>query len=783
MVGLPALRRGIEQFNRPLRRLPDWQRRYVIALSALTCVIAIALVLVHTVGIKNTLVYNLLGDLLVLGCAWLGYGPGVLVCTVTAFLVPHILLPGRPNHVDPGRFAILVLICLLISWTSASKRRREASLRRLAEDLEIRVQERTLELQRNEEKASRLAAIVESSDDAIIGKTLEGIITSWNRGAERLYGYRAEEVIGQSIAILAPPESEDEIGAMLRRVRDGETVQRLETTRVRKDRERLIVSLTISPIRDSQGSVVGASAIARDMTAARRARQALEESERRYRLLFDNNPQPMWVYGQETLSFLAVNNTAVSSYGFSREEFLGMTLKDIRPEEDVPKLLDATAIPPVAFHRGGTWRHRKKDGKIITVEIAEHPLVFGGRPACLAMATDITERLRLEEQLRQVQRLESVGRLAGGVAHDFNNLLTVINGYAEMLLSEAGPDSSASEPLSQIRKAGDRAAELTRQLLAFSRRQVLQMSVLNLNAVVTETRSLLCRLIGEDIRLTTDLAPNLGLIQGDSGQLQQVIMNLAVNARDAMPDGGTLIIETTNVRLDEEYLAEHRELKAGEYVMLAISDTGIGMDAETRARIFEPFFTTKELGKGTGLGLATVYGVVKQSGGWIWVYSEPGRGTTFKIYLPRTDKPESLGGTRPKTEVRGSETILVVEDYAEVRALALSGLAGLGYAVHGASSGKEALAFCREFAGPIHLVVTDVVMTDMNGREVANQISQVRPDARILFMSGYTAEVIAHHGVLDAGMEYLQKPFTPECLAQKVREVLGSGTGTSHGMG
>jgi PAS domain S-box-containing protein len=483
------------------------------------------------------------------------------------------------------------------------------------------------------------------------------------------------------------------------------------------------------------------------------------------------------------LSFLAVNNTAVLSYGFSREEFLGMTLKDIRPEEDVPKLLDATQIPLVAFHRAGMWRHRKKDGKIINVEIAEHPLIFGGRQACLAMATDITERLRLEEQLRQVQRLESVGRLAGGVAHDFNNLLTVINGYAEMLFSEAGPDSSEREPLGQIRKAGDRAAELTRQLLAFSRRQVLQLSVLNLNAVVTETRSLLRRLIREDVRLTTELAPNLGLIQGDAGQLQQVIMNLAVNARDAMPDGGSLIIETTNVTLDEEHLAEHRELKAGEYVMLAISDTGIGMDEETRARIFEPFFTTKEMGKGTGLGLATVYGVVKQSGGWIWVYSEPGRGTTFKIYLPRTDKPESLAGKRAKTELRGSETILVVEDYAEVRALALSGLAGFGYSVHGASSGKEALAFCREFAGPIHLVVTDVVMTDMNGREVANQISQVRPDARILFMSGYTADVIAHHGVLDAGVEYLQKPFTPECLAEKVREVLGSRTDTSHGAG
>ena len=275
---------------------------------------------------------------------------------------------------------------------------------------------------------------------------------------------------GGRFAILAPPGSEDEFGAVLGRVREGETVQQFETTRVRKDGTRLIVSLTVSPIRDSHGSIAGASAIARDMTAPRRAQQALEDSERRYRLLFDNNPQPMWVYDQETLAFLAVNNTAVLGYGFSREEFLGMTLKEIRPEEDVSKLLDATAIPTVAFHREGPWRHRKKDGKIVTVEIAEHPLVFGGRPACLVMATDITERLRLEEQLRQVQRLESVGRLTGGVAHDFNNLLTVINGYAEMLLSEAGPDSPVSE-LNEIRKAGDRAAELTRQLLAFSRRQ------------------------------------------------------------------------------------------------------------------------------------------------------------------------------------------------------------------------------------------------------------------------------------------------------------------------
>jgi hypothetical protein len=540
-----------------------------------------------------------------------------------------------------------------------------------------------------------------------------------------------------------------------------------------KDGSRVVVSLTASPVKDAQGLILGSSTIARDMTAQRKAHEALEDSEHRYRLLFENNPQPMWVYDQQTLAFLTVNDTAIRSYGFTREEFLGMTLRDIRPEEDIPKLLDATTVPSTEFRREGPWRHRKKDGQIITVEITQHAFLFGERSACLVMATDITDRLRLEEQFQQAQRLESVGRLAGGVAHDFNNLLTVINGYAEMLLNEAPATGQTVEELREIRTAGERAAGLTQQLLAFSRRQAVQLSVININTVVSDTEKLLQRLIGEDIEFIARLSPDLGLIQADPGQIQQIVMNLAINSRDAMPNGGTILIETSNVTLDESYRAQHEGVRPGPHVMLAVTDTGSGMSSEVRARIFEPFFTTKALGKGTGLGLATVYGMVKQCGGWIWVYSEADRGTTFKIYLPRTDKPLSLAKPALAVELHGDETILVVEDEAEVRKLALAGLASFGYSVHGASCGREALAFCREFGGTIDLVVTDVVMTDMNGREVARRIAEMRPSARILFMSGYTANVIAHHGVLDADVQCLQKPFTPESMARKVRDVLG----------
>jgi two-component system cell cycle sensor histidine kinase/response regulator CckA len=775
MLATPKLNL-VRQVDAQLRRLPDWLRRYVIVLTALVAVSGLAALLLHTFGDKTRIIISLLGDLVFLGAAWVGYGPGVLVLALIIFVVPRILVPGQPAHVDLGQFALLNVMSLLVSRISSSKRKAEASLRRWGDELESRVEERTLELHRNERRLAWLAAMVESSDDAIIGKTLDGTITSWNRGAEALYGYRPDEIVGRSIGMLMPPECADDLARILQRIRSGDAVQHSETVRLHRDGSRIVVSISISPVRDSQGVIQGASAIARDMTAPRRAQQALEDSEHRYRLLFENNPQPMWVYDRETLAVLTVNDTAVQSYGYPRDEFLGMSVNDLRPKGDVPLLSETSG-----FIQSGPCRHRTKDGQIIDVEIAEHPIVFGERPACLAQATDVTERTRLEEQLRQAQRLESVGRLAGGVAHDFNNLLTVINGYAEMLLNGASAGESARQALGQILQAGERAAGLTGQLLAFSRRQVLQPVVLNVNTVVRDIETLLRRLIGEDIGLVISLAADLGLVRADAGQIQQIIMNLAVNSRDAMPNGGNLHIETSNVTLDEDYRSEHHGVRGGPHVMLAVSDTGLGMSPEIRARIFEPFFTTKEIGKGTGLGLATVYGMVKQSGGWIWVYSEPGRGSTFKIYLPRTEELLSPKTPSIKTDARGSETILVVEDEVEVRTLAVAGLESFGYLVYGAGTGKEALDLCRELADEIDVVVTDVVMPDMNGREVARQIARIHPGARILFMSGYTAEVISHRGELDADVDYFPKPFTPESLARKIREVLAHKRDTRNG--
>jgi len=748
-----------------LQWLPQRLRPYVIAVGALVGACAVAALLLRTIGPRATIVVSLLGDLVFLGSAWLGYGPGLVVCFLLLFVAPRVLVPGKPHPVDLGQFALLVIISLLVSRLSQTTRRSEVQLRRQEQDLRAKILEDTVEIQ-------RLADIVESSDDAIIGISTEGAITSWNGGAEKLSGYTARETIGHPFAAVVAVDSEGDAASVPLPIGTQEPIRNLEVKWVRKDGRRVPVSLTVSPILGSGGTIQGGSIFARDITAARRAQQALEESERRYRLLFDNNPQPMWVYDQATLEFLTVNETAVRSYGYAREEFLRMTLKDIRPEEDIPKLLESTATPPTGLNKEGPWRHRKKNGQIISVEITEHPLQYGEHAACLVMATDITERLRLEEQFRQSQRLESVGRLAGGVAHDFNNLLTVINGYSDMLLKDLAPGDPGLDAIGEIREAGERAAGLTQQLLAFSRRQVMQLAVLDLNAVVATTKSFLRRLIGEDVELVTKLSPELGSIQADAVQIQQIIMNLAVNSRDAMPHGGTLLIETANAVLDESYRAEYPGIRPGPYVMLAITDTGVGMSQEVQARIFEPFFTTKELGKGTGLGLATVYGMVKQGGGWIWVYSEPARGTTFKIYFPRTDQTPSAVAPVIETDLHGTETILVVEDQTEVRVLTVTGLSRFGYTVHGFATGREALAFCDAFHGDIHLVITDVVMPDMNGREVAAQIARIRPAARVLFMSGYTTNVIVHHGALDADVEYLQKPFTPASLARRVREVL-----------
>jgi two-component system, cell cycle sensor histidine kinase and response regulator CckA len=638
-----------------------------------------------------------------------------------------------------------------------------------------------LDRSRSQEQLHRakLATTLHSIGDGVIATDKTGGISFENPVAESLTGWPVDEAIGRPLETVFPIISEstrERVADPVAKVLQTGGVVGLanHTLLISRDGKEIPIDDSGSPIRDESGGITGVVLVFRDATERRHAQQQLEESERRYRLLFENNPQPMWVFDAETLAFLAVNHAAIETYGYAREEFLAMTLRDIRPAEEIPMLeLEVRSREGRPLHRTGPWHHRKKDGSSITVEIVSHPIEFAGRKARLVLANDITERQKLEEQFHQAQRLESIGRLAGGVAHDFNNLLTVINGYTEMVLQDASEDNPIREMLGEVLAAGARAAGLTQQLLTFSRKQLIQPVVLNLNDVVADIERMLRRLIGEDIRLVTKLARDLGKVKADGGQLQQVIMNLAVNARDAMPNGGSVLLETANVTFDEDYVALHPEVQAGEYVMLAATDTGTGMTPEVKARLFEPFFTTKPKGSGTGLGLATVYGIVKQSGGWIWVYSELGSGTTFKIYLPRTD--EAIPQPRPalKTDTHGRETILVVEDQLEVRTIAIAALQRLGYTVLSAVNGEEGLSIASGFLGRIDLLLTDVVMPGMNGWALASRLRVERPDVQVLLMSGYTENAMTDCEGLDAEVSYLQKPFTPDTLAGKVREALG----------
>src|SRR5436190_8217116 len=513
----------------------------------------------------------------------------------------------------------------------------------------------------------------------------------------------------------------------------------------------------------------------------KRAEEGLLENERRYRLLFQANPEAMWVYDCETLRFLAVNAAAVQRYGYSEQEFLAMTLRDIRLASELARFEERLLNDTGTFTG---FRHRRKDGTLIDVDIESQPISFAGRPARLVLARDVTARRQLEEQLRQAQKMEAVGQLAGGIAHDFNNLLTAILGCTQLLLHATPPEDERREDIEEIKNAGLRAAELTRQLLAFSRRQVLAPKLLDMNAVVATMDKMLRRLIGEDVALVTELAADLGPVSADPGQLEQVLLNLAVNARDAMPQGGRLTIATANVLLTEEYAERHHRLPPGQYVLLAVSDTGVGMDEATQKHLFEPFFTTKEVGKGTGLGLATVYGIVKQSGGYIWVYSEAGHGTTVKVYLPRVAgaaQPLAVAEAAPELR-RGTETVLLVEDAAPVRTLARKSLESCGYRVLDAADGRAALELSAGHAGGIDILVTDVVMPGMSGRELAERLAPLRPGMRVLYTSGYTDDAMVHQGVLRSGVAFLQKPFMPESLTRKVREVLDGekGAGSPH---
>lgn len=508
----------------------------------------------------------------------------------------------------------------------------------------------------------------------------------------------------------------------------------------------------------------------------KRNEEARRESDLRFRTMVQSA-----VYGIYRSSpadhFIEVNPALVNMLGYeTAEEVLALKLsRDVYAASE-----ERTLLIHKHSHSGRVEgievKWKRKDGRFITVRLSGRAILDAQqRPSFFEMiAEDVTERRALEDQLRQSQKMEAIGRLAGGVAHDFNNLLTVIKGYSELMLDELKEADPMRAEVDEIKKAADRAATLTRQLLAFSRQQVLAPKVIDLNAVVSNMDKLLTRLLGEDIGLYTVLEASLGRVKADPGQIEQVVMNLAVNARDAMPRGGKLTIETANVDLDDTYAREHVGARAGSYVMLAVSDNGTGMVQEVRQRIFEPFFTTKELGKGTGLGLSTVYGIVKQSEGYIWVYSEPGQGTSFKVYLPRVDAAAEavpLRTTR-KASYIGTETVLLVEDEDGVRALVRQVLHKHGYTVLEARHGGEALLHCERHQGTIQLLLTDVVLEQMGGPELARRLSGIRPDMRVLYISGYTDDAIIHHGVLTEGTAFLQKPFTTEALARKIRQVL-----------
>ncbi len=522
-----------------------------------------------------------------------------------------------------------------------------------------------------------------------------------------------------------------------------------------------------------------------DLSESQRLRTAAEASERRLRELVENLRTVIWEARGDSRRFSFVSRQAEEILGYPVEKWLGepdFWLRRLHPDDSERTL--SVHRQAIAEGRDHDLEYRILSAKGQWVWIRDIVRVLKDSSNQVTQLrgfmVNITERKLVEDQLLQAQKMESVGRLAGGVAHDFNNLLTIINGYGQLVRDQLDADDPRRVHLEEILKAGDRAASLTRQLLAFSRRQVLAPQVLDLNTVVSNMQKMLRRLIGEDVELVTDLSSDLGHVKADPGQIEQVIMNLAVNARDAMPQGGRLTIETQNVDFDPVYARSHFNAPPGPYVLLAVSDTGVGMDAVTQAHLFEPFFTTKEKGRGTGLGLAMVYGIVKQSGGYIWLYSEPGKGSSFKVYLPRVE--DAVRAQAPaeaaKEGLQGWETVLLVEDEAALRTMVRRVLESNGYRVLEARHGDDALQVVEQHVGPVHLLLTDVVMPGMSGRELAEHLTSQHRGLKVLFMSGYTDDAIVHHGVLHPGAAFLQKPFTPEGMVRRVREVLDSNSST-----
>jgi two-component system, cell cycle sensor histidine kinase and response regulator CckA len=626
---------------------------------------------------------------------------------------------------------------------------------------------------RAEEINSRLAAIVQSSADAIIGTDLGGIVTSWNKGAEDIYGYAESEIIGKLISILAPLDLQDEVPKILTKVRLGERIENRETVRRRKDGHDIHVSLTISPILDTEGRIVAASTIVRDITDRKQAEEALRESEQRLRTLMDAAPVAI------TLADMEGNRKYINRKHY---ELFGYTL------EEIPTLSEwrKRAYPDPAYReKVPNFFTGCKEGKefapfeaTITCKDGSQRHVIGSAAAASNMAllilNDITERKNLESELQQSQKMEAIGHLAGGVAHDFNNILTAIIGFGSLIEMDVNADNPHRPYIEEILRAAERAARLTDSLLAYSRKQFIQPVPLNLNDSIEYQRKLLGRLIGEDIRVITKLSMDPLVIVADPGQVDQVVMNIVTNARDAMPKGGTITIATMLTEMDDVFIASQGYGTPGAHALITISDTGTGMDEGTLQKIFNPFFTTKEVGKGTGLGLSVVYGIVKQNNGYIDVESQPGKGTTFLIYFPVVALESPSEERRTSELIEGHETILVCEDEEAVRLLTRTVLERAGYTVLEAPDGAAALRIFQENIKVIDLVILDVVMPGMNGKEVYDSIKRLRPEQKVLFNSGYTDDIVATKGILEDKLAFISKPLRPVDFLNEVRRVLDS---------
>jgi two-component system cell cycle sensor histidine kinase/response regulator CckA len=656
-----------------------------------------------------------------------------------------------------------------------------------------------------------LENVLENSPDAIGIVDKHGRLLKWNKLAEQLFGYSFKEIKQKKIFEFY--DDPQELEKMLSLLRKNGVVKEYEIKMRKKNGQVVAFNLSISLLKDSQDRLIASVGVARDLTEKKeaveelqkyrqhlegmvekrtaqliaanerlqreiterqRTEEALKSSEARYRSLFDGVPVGLYRTTPEG-KILDANPALVQMLGYPDRESLvtvNVAASYVNPEDRVRK---KALLAQEGIIRDYEMELRRHDGERIwvrdTVRVVRDP---SAEATCYeGSMEEITERKQLESQFRQAQKMEAIGRLAGGVAHDFNNILTAITGYSEITLLDLRRDDPLRANIEEVLKASERAASLTQQLLTFSSKQILQPRKINLNDTITDMHGMLQRLIGEDIDLSLVLDPEMGTVIADPGQVEQIILNLVVNARDAMPQGGKITMETGNFLLDETYAQRHLEVTPGAYSMLALSDNGLGMDGETQAQIFEPFFTTKPRGKGTGLGLAMVYGIIKQSGGHIWVYSEPGQGTTIKVYLPRVDAAVEPAIVEEPTELPfGKETILIVEDEDALRALISRSLKKFGYQVLEARHGGDALLICEQAQEPIHLMLVDVVLPQISGPGIAARLASLQPEMKVLFMSGYTENAIVRHGVLDQRVPFLPKPFKPVAMVRKVREVL-----------